>query len=50
MTCHTADYQGKPTASNEIAEVTWLGYADRHRVSALDQVIFDRLYAQGLLR
>ncbi|RKR86211.1 NUDIX domain-containing protein [Micromonospora pisi] len=50
MTCYTADYQGTPTASSEIAEVNWLGYADRHRVSTVDQIIFDRLYEQGQLR
>lgn len=50
MTCYAADYQGVLTASNEIAEVTWLGYADRHRVSPVDQIIFDRLHEDGQLR
>lgn len=50
MTCYAADYEGTLTASSEIAEVTWLGYADRHRVSPVDQVIFDRLHDSGQLR
>ncbi|MFK3979242.1 NUDIX domain-containing protein [Micromonospora sp. NPDC050397] len=50
MTCYAADYQGTLTASAEIAEVTWLGYADRHRVSPVDQIIFDRLHQDGQLR
>ncbi|MEV4626830.1 NUDIX domain-containing protein [Micromonospora sp. NPDC049523] len=49
MTCYAADYSGVLTASNEIAEVAWLGYADRHRVSAVDQIIFDRLHESGQL-
>ncbi|WP_329110995.1 NUDIX domain-containing protein [Micromonospora sp. NBC_01699] len=49
MTCYAADYRGVPTVSNEIAELAWLGYADRHRVSPVDQIIFDRLHDGGQL-
>ncbi|WP_326557855.1 NUDIX hydrolase [Micromonospora sp. NBC_01796] len=49
MTCYAADYRGVLTASNEIAEVAWLGYADRDRVSPVDQIIFDRLHESGQL-
>ncbi|SDL87076.1 NUDIX domain-containing protein [Nonomuraea maritima] len=49
MTCYTADHHGAPTPSNEIEEVAWLSYADRDRVSPVDQVIFDHLNQAGQL-
>lgn len=49
MTCYSADYQGTLTASSEIAEVIWLTYADRDRVSPVDRVIFDHLHRSGRL-
>jgi 8-oxo-dGTP pyrophosphatase MutT (NUDIX family) len=49
MTCYTADYLGVLAPDHEIAEVVWLSYADRPRVSAVDQLIFDRLQAAGQL-
>jgi 8-oxo-dGTP pyrophosphatase MutT (NUDIX family) len=49
MTCYTADYDGTPAPSNEIEELAWLTYADRDRVSAVDQIIFDDLHRSGLL-
>lgn len=49
MTCYTAEYQGT-LPSSEIAELQWLGYADRHRVAQVDQIIFDHLHASGRLR
>jgi 8-oxo-dGTP pyrophosphatase MutT (NUDIX family) len=50
MTCFTAGYTGTLAASSEIEEVTWLGYEDRDRVSAVDKIIFDHLRETGLLR
>ncbi|MEV4058221.1 NUDIX domain-containing protein [Amycolatopsis sp. NPDC049688] len=50
MTCYTAGYRGTLEASSEIEEIAWLGYADRGRVSAVDQLIFDHLRATGQLR
>jgi len=50
MTCYTADYEGTLAASSEIEEITWLTYADRHRVSPVDRIIFDQLEAGGKLR
>jgi 8-oxo-dGTP pyrophosphatase MutT (NUDIX family) len=49
MSCYEADYEGEPTAASEIEEVVWLTYADRHRVSAVDQIIFAELHAAGRL-
>ncbi|MFI6166812.1 NUDIX domain-containing protein [Nocardia sp. NPDC051052] len=50
MTCYTVDHHGTPTPSSEIDEVVWLTYADRPRVSPVDQLIFDRLHHTGALR
>ncbi|WP_229075193.1 NUDIX domain-containing protein [Actinoplanes sp. DH11] len=44
MTCYTADYRGNLRPNSEIEEIGWLVYADRHRVSPVDQIIFDQLY------
>ncbi|ATO13127.1 DNA mismatch repair protein MutT [Micromonospora sp. WMMA2032] len=50
MRCYTAHYRGTLRPANEIEEIAWLGYADRHRVSPVDQVIFDHLRRGGRLR
>lgn len=50
MTCYTAGFTGEPRPSAEIAEVAWLTYADRERLSAAGQVIFDFLHEEGRLR
>jgi len=50
MTCYTADYQGVLRAGGEIEEIVWLTHADRHRVSPVDQIIFDHLRETALLR
>ncbi|TDE54664.1 NUDIX domain-containing protein [Nonomuraea mesophila] len=49
MTCYTAQHHGTPTPASEIEEVIWLTYADRHRVSPVDQIIFDHLHQTGQL-
>ncbi|MFI7678493.1 NUDIX domain-containing protein [Actinophytocola sp. NPDC049390] len=50
MTCYAADYEGTLAPSHEIEEVAWLTYADRDRVSPVDQLIFDDLHRSGRLR
>jgi 8-oxo-dGTP diphosphatase len=49
MSCYTAGYTGTLTASSEIDELAWFGYADRPRVPAVDQLLFDDLHAAGQL-
>jgi len=49
MTCYTADYEGELVAASEIAEIRWLGLADRGMVSAVDKLIFDDLRTKRLL-
>lgn len=47
MTCYTADYEGKITASSEIEAVEWFNYKDRERTAPVDQIIFDWLKAHN---
>ncbi|MBF6328184.1 NUDIX hydrolase [Nocardia transvalensis] len=49
MSCYTADYIGTITASSEIDDIAWFGYADRDRVPPVDQYLFDDLVARGML-
>ena len=49
MTCYEAEHRGTPVAGGEIAEIAWLTYADRDRVSAVDRIIFDHLRDAGRL-
>ncbi len=49
MSCYYARYAGTLQPAAEIAEVVWLTYRHREQVSAVDQLIFDWLKAQGLL-
>ena len=50
MTCYSADYRGVLQPDNEIEEIVWLTYADRHRVAPVDQIIFDHLHEATRLR
>ncbi|MEV4277568.1 NUDIX hydrolase [Actinoplanes xinjiangensis] len=50
MTCYTAGFEGVLRADHEIEEIAWLTYADRGRVSPVDQMIFDEWYRTGRLR
>jgi 8-oxo-dGTP diphosphatase len=49
MICYTADHRGELTPSREIAEKAWFCYADRDRVSAVDEMAFDALHETGRL-
>lgn len=49
MTCYTADYEGTLTPASEIGEIAWLTYADRDRVSAVVQIIFDHLHERNVI-
>ena len=49
MTCYQASYTGHLQPAAEIEAVVWLSYRHRAEVSAVDQLIFDWLHAQGWL-
>jgi len=50
MACYEGAYTGTIVPANEIAEVVWLSYQDRHLVSPVDQLIFDWLKQRKRLR
>ncbi|WP_052850385.1 NUDIX hydrolase [Streptomyces avicenniae] len=50
MRCYESDYEGQLSPASEIAEMIWLQYADRPLTSAVDQIIFDHLLAEGRIR
>jgi hypothetical protein len=49
MTCYTASDEGTLKPDHEIEEMVRLSYADRPRVSPVDQLILDHLRAAGML-
>ncbi|NSL85670.1 NUDIX domain-containing protein [Chitinophaga sp. Mgbs1] len=49
MTCYTAHYRGALKACAEIENFAWLKYADKDKISAVDQLIFDFLKEQDLI-
>lgn len=49
MTCYLADYTGELAPAAEIEEMAWLQYADKHKISAVDKLIFDHLKEKQLI-
>lgn len=49
MTCYSGSYSGELHASSEIEEIRWLKYADKDKISEVDQLIFEELKQQDLL-
>ncbi|MFD2523403.1 NUDIX hydrolase [Emticicia soli] len=49
MTCYVANYTGELKPDAEIEELAWLTYADKHKSSAVDQIIFDHLINHDLI-
>ncbi|QBA65646.1 NUDIX domain-containing protein [Muriicola soli] len=49
MRCYESSYQGKLKPASEIAEMQWLGYNDREKVSKVAQLVFDYLKNEGRL-
>ncbi len=49
MTCYIAEYEGQLSPASEIDVMDWLTYEDRPRVSAVVQIIFDKLFERNLL-
>ncbi|PRX61880.1 ADP-ribose pyrophosphatase YjhB (NUDIX family) [Nonomuraea fuscirosea] len=49
MICYTAGHRGPLTPAMEVEETAWFGYADRHRVSYVDALVFEALHDDGRL-
>ena len=50
MTCYTAEFLGKLTASNEIERIDFFGYDQIDQTAFVDHLIFEDLKQKGLLR
>lgn len=50
MCCYTGTFAGKPVAGNEVAEVGYLSYDQKHLATAVDHLIFDDLKAKKLIQ
>ncbi len=49
MTCYTGKFSGELIAAAEVAEYRYVDYSWKEKSSAVDQLIFDDLYAKGLI-
>ena len=49
MPCYAGQYRGALAAASEIEELAWLGFADRHTSSPVDQLIFAWLKERDLI-
>ena len=49
MTCYTAQFTGTLHASAEVAEYKYVDYTWKSKSSPVDQLIFDDLYAKGVI-
>ena len=49
MTCYVAEFNGIPKASNEIAEIRYLGMSDMNIISPAGIIIFNDANEKGLL-
>ena len=49
MQCYTGNYSGILKPDSEIAEMVWLLYSDREKVSPVDKIILDYLKEKDLI-
>ncbi len=49
LRCYTTTERAEVRAAAEIDEVSWLGYADRPKVSLAAQLLFDDLKTEGTI-
>jgi 8-oxo-dGTP diphosphatase len=49
MPCYASQYRGALSPASEIAEMAWLTFADRHKSSPVDQLIFAWLKERDLI-
>ena len=50
MTCYTASFSGELKPSSEIQDIAYYTYAQRDIVGPVDQLIFDDLHTENLLK
>ncbi|NYH52169.1 8-oxo-dGTP pyrophosphatase MutT (NUDIX family) [Nocardiopsis arvandica] len=47
LSCHTAEHDGEIAVDNEIAELAWIGFADRERCAPAVRRLVELLHAEG---
>lgn len=50
MTCYAAEHDGAIAADHEIAELAWIGHADRDRCAPAVRRLIEFLHAEGSVR
>jgi len=49
MTCYRAEFHGTLKPTSEVAQLAYFTYADKHKTSPVDHLIFDDLQAKDLI-
>ena len=49
MTCYTADFDGELKPTSEVEKISFFVHAQKEMSSPVDNLIFDDLYARGLI-
>ncbi|WP_162231707.1 NUDIX domain-containing protein [Allosalinactinospora lopnorensis] len=49
LACFLAEGDGEPAEQGEIAELAWLGYAERVRCAPGVRLVMDQLHERGML-
>ena len=47
LSCHTAEYDGEIAVDNEIADLAWIGFAERERCAPAVRRLIELLHAEG---
>ncbi|WP_159943554.1 MULTISPECIES: NUDIX domain-containing protein [unclassified Nocardiopsis] len=50
LSCHTAEYDGDIAVDNEIADLAWIGFAERDRCAPAVRRLIELLHAEGTVR
>ncbi|WP_433699669.1 NUDIX hydrolase [Nocardiopsis sp. CA-288880] len=50
LACYSAEHDGEPAAANEIAELAWIGFAERERCAPAVRRLVELLHAEGSVR
>jgi 8-oxo-dGTP diphosphatase len=49
MTCFMAEFEGDVKPTSEVEKLDYFSYADKHRTSPVDHLVFDDLKSKGLI-
>jgi len=49
LTCYTANFTGTLQPSSEVEKIAYFAYADKHKTSPVDHLVFDDLKQKGII-